>query len=198
MPDFKPFGGHNYGGYDKTSDTVISWSVWAAATYGSFSIDPLEAAAVLGTALYIQEHPKLWQDDDDEKHMGNCASAVHNMQAGYCMYHVFYKGRNHFDNKRDVMPALAAHMELISNLYATWVEDEKATPPVLYAHDAHYKGMFLGMAAAFLLDCVRPHKRGGKNTLWDMALPPLSGLVLYLTQYAKEKRRMTLPSMAEL
>ena len=101
------------------------------------------------------------------------------------------------------MPALAAHMELISNLYATLVEDEKAVPPILYAHDAHYKGMFLGMAAAFLLDCVRPHKRGGKNTILGMILPPLSFAVLYLSQALKEKRRANpanpaLPSMAEL
>jgi len=182
MPVFKPFGGHDYG-YDKTSHAVISWAMWAGATNGTFFIDPLEAIVVLAGALYLQEHPKLWQDEDDEKHMGSGASAVRNVQAGYCMYHCFFKGR------REYPVLLPSYIAIGSNLYATQAEDEHATPPVLYAHDAHYKAMFLGLGAAFLLDMVRYHKRGGKGWWVDMVLPFFAGFAMYTTQSAKEERR---------
>jgi len=189
MPDFKPFGGHNYGGYEYASDTVISWTVWLLATYGSFYIDPIEAGGILAGALYLQEHPEIWMDEDDETFMGNGASAVHNVQAGYCMYHTFFKGR------REPMIWVPAHAELFADIYCTYAEDTKANPPILYAHDAHYMGMFLGMAAAFVLDWVRPHKKGGPTAIWQKWLPFLAGFTMYKVQSNKEEaRKAQLPS----
>ena len=99
--EFRPFGGWDYG-YDKEYQVAASWTIWALVTWGTLSIDKLEGAAVLAGSLAYTEQvtakgPRRW---------GNGASWVHNVQAGYCWYHYFIKGR------RDLAVALGSWAEM--------------------------------------------------------------------------------------
>ena len=187
--ELKPFGGWDYG-YSEMYQVYGSWSIWAMVTWGSFFIDPLEAAAILGGGMYLMEHPHQipFMDWDDENHWSAGSSYVHNVQAGYCWYHYFFKGR------REWPVFMGTWAELVGDGAA--VAEELQEDKTMYAHDAHYKGAFLGMAAAFALDMIRPHKKGRPISKLLLGVPALTLYMMYHQQQKKEndpsRRRLLL------
>ena len=90
---WKPFGNMDYG-YPKQYQTLSSFTVWGLVTWGSFSIDPLEAAALLAGAVAWSEYDVYNRiEKGKEQPWGTGASWIHNVQAGYCWYHHFVKGQ---------------------------------------------------------------------------------------------------------
>ena len=81
--EFKPFGGYNYS-YSNTFDRNASFIIWTFVTAGSYAVDWREASIVLGLSLWAQETIK-------KKEYSSGASWVHNVQAGYCLYHYWAK-----------------------------------------------------------------------------------------------------------
>ena len=158
---WKPFGAHDYG-YDEKYMTVSSWTIWAAVTWGSFSIDPYEAAAILAASIYKSERDAK---KPDEMIFGTGASWVHNVQAGYCWYHYFFKGRNEWP------VFLGAWAEMAGDMGA--VVQEKMEGHPMYSHKAHREGAAIGFATALILDKLRP-KPGKKTSMLWKALPLLA------------------------
>ena len=145
------FGKWDYG-YPEDYQVISSWTIWALVTWGSFSIDPWEAAAILAGSFYAQENRDVLTMllfEDQEWSSGS--SWVHNIQAGYCWYHYFLKGNNSWP------VFLGSWAEIAGDLGA--VAEEYSQDRGLYAHDAHYKGATLGMAVAYLLDIARKKRR---------------------------------------
>ena len=176
---WKPFGGWDYG-YPEMYMVYGSWSIWAMVTWGSFFIDPLEAAALLGAGFYLAEHPQMipGMDRSDDVTWGAGSSYVHNLQAGYCWYHYFFKGR------REWPVFMGTWSELAGDAWAVVEEMQEEHP--MYAHDAHYMGAFLGLASAWLLDMVRPHKKGRPFSALLLGVPALTLGLMYWQQQKKE------------
>ena len=134
---FRPFGGHNYS-YPEEWMRTASFSVWALVTAGSLAVDWREAAIVLAVSLLAQE--KGWPYTFHPHPGASGASWVHNVQAGYCAYHLFFRG-----NKKWLV-FLATWYELGANAVAfsgVWGR---------FADNAHLEGFVEGLASAFLLD----------------------------------------------
>ena len=160
-----PFGGWNYG-YKENYQNISSWTIWALVTWGSFSESIPEAAALLGISMYAQEDVdgSLYQTiggmEKDSTSSG--ASWVHNIQAGYCWWHYFFRG------KRTWPLALASWAETAGNFGA--IAEELMEDKPLYSHEAHANGAAVGMMAAALLEMARPRK-GKKTSLLRKAFP---------------------------
>ena len=170
---WKPFGAADYG-YDELYQTLSSFTIWAAVTWGSFSIDPYEAAAILAASIFKTERDAR---NPELMHHGTGASWVHNVQAGYCWYHYFYKGRN-------TWPVfLGSWAEVLGDMGA--VAQEKMEGHRLYSHKAHREGAAIGFVAALLLDQLRPKPAKKTSMLWK-AIPVL--LVGYL--YTQKEDRL--------
>ena len=149
---WKPFHNADYG-YDHLYMTVSSFIIWALVTWGSFSINPYEATAILAGSLAYTEYRvgDRW---------GTGASWVHNVQAGYCWYHYFVKGR------KELGVMLGSLAELAGDGGA--VIEELLRGQKLYSHKAHYEGATTGMLIAFLLDMLFPKKAGRTNVFWQL------------------------------
>ena len=134
---FKPFGGWNYS-YSKDYMRNCSFIFWAAVTAGSLAVDWREAALVLGGSLWAQEtiHAKSW---------GSGASWVHNVQAGYLLYHVYFR------NNRRLLPLLGVLAEAAGDVGAV-LQEYVLQHDVNYSHYAHAEGLAVGLAAGWLLD----------------------------------------------
>ena len=175
-----PFGGWNYG-YKEDYQKISSWTIWALVTWGSFSESIPEAAALLGISMYAQENvdgslfKTLGGIEWDDTSSG--ASWVHNIQAGYCFWHYFFRG------KRTWPLALASWAEAAGNFGA--IAEELIEDKRLYHHEAHANGAGLGMMAAALLEMARPRK-GKKTSLWRKAFPFAMIGILILRE--KQKR----------
>ena len=152
---WKPFGNYDYG-YDKKERTAVSFSIWAFVTYGSFSVDPFEAALLLGNALYQVE-----KRDYVKQPQGTGASWVHNIQAGYCWYHYFVKGNRTWPLFLGAWSELAVDVGVVAL-------DEPAID-----HKAHYEGASIGMGMAFLFDLLRRKTDKNSSLLWK-SLPFLA------------------------
>jgi len=177
---WRPFGFWDYG-YPEMYMVYGSWSIWAMVTWGSFFVDPLEAAAILGYGFYVQENPeKMLFMGRDKNHWGSGSSYVHNLQAGYCWYHYFIKGR------REWPVFLGTWAEIAGDLAAVGEEVQKDA--IMYAHDAHYKAAFLGLIAGFVLDMIRPHKKGRPLSMLWLGVPALTLGIMY-NQHQKNNRK---------
>jgi hypothetical protein len=156
---FRPLGGWDYG-YPNAWECFVSWTIWALVTWGSFSVDPYEAAGLLGATMYAQEQ-REWVEDYlvGDKGMGGGASWVHNVQAGYCWYHHFVKGNKSFPL------LLGSWAEVSADLAAVGVElyDRETYN---YSHKAHWMGASEGMAVAYVLDLLRRKKSARKHRWW--------------------------------
>ena len=135
--EFRPFGGWNYS-YDEAYMKYCSFTIWALVTAGSLAVDWREAAIVLGGSLWGQETIK------NKGQFGSGASWVHNIQAGYCLYHYAFKG-----NKK-MLVFLGVLAEATGDIGA--VIEEQMKGEKMYAHDAHVEGVAIGLVAAFVLD----------------------------------------------
>ena len=135
---FKPFGGWNYS-YPKEYMRNCSFIIWGAVTAGSLAVDWREAALVLGGSMWAQENrTDSW---------GNGASWVHNIQAGYLVYHVYFRG-----NKR-WLPFLGVLAEAVGDTGAV-LQEYVLKHDVSYSHYAHAEGLAIGLAAGWCLDRV--------------------------------------------
>ena len=134
---FKPFGGWNYS-YSKDYQRNCSFIIWAAVTAGSLAVDWREAALVLGGSLWAQETIRKTARE------GNGASWVHNVQAGYLLYHVYFR------NNRRLLPLLGVLAEAVGDVGA--VVQEYVLEDEEYGHYAHAEGLAVGLAAGWLLD----------------------------------------------
>ena len=134
---WKPFGAADYG-YSTLRNTVASWSIWAAVTWGSFDVNPWQAAGILATALYVQEQRA-------KTNVATGASWVHNVQAGYCWYHYFVK-------KNKGWPVFVGTWAEISADSAAVFEEYVMKTGANYGHRVHAEGAFIGFMAAWLLD----------------------------------------------
>ena len=76
---------------------------------------------------------------------GNGASWVHNIQAGYLLYHVYFRG-----NKR-WLPFLGVLAEAAGDTGAV-LQEYVLKHDVSYGHYAHAEGLAIGLAAGWLLD----------------------------------------------
>ena len=172
---WKPFGAMDYG-YGEQYQSVSSWIIWALVTWGSFEINPLEAAALLGGSV-------LWSEKGartpEAMRWGTGASWVHNVQAGYCWYHYFVKGRRGWGVFLGSMAETAGNLGAVLQEY---IEDSS-----LYSHKAHYEGASIGIAAAFLMDMVSRKKVGRRNHWLFMMIPFAIIAVLY---YAEKQKRI--------
>jgi hypothetical protein len=188
---FKPFGKWDYG-YESDTVCYISWLHWVINTWGSFKIDYIEAAAILGIALYLQEHPEWWPEGHQA---GTGASYVYNVQGGYCWYHYFVRGR------KDWSTWLASWSTVATNIGATFEDfglpsldttDQAYKQPV--HHWAHMVGVSEGLSAAFLFEALRPKK--GKSRGWLFLLIPFVTIgIIYM---AEQERKKELSSIARL
>ena len=142
---WKPFGedGWDYG-YPEEWMRTSSFSIWALVTAGSFAVDWREAAVVLGGAVWAQE--KRLPLTLDKENEGKGASWVHNVQAGYCLYHYWVRG-----NKK-MLVFLATLVELGADAVAwsgVWGKFDNA---------AHLEGLVEGFVVAFILDGINRRK----------------------------------------
>ena len=168
---WKPFGNVDYG-YGELYQSASSWTIWALVTYGSFSISPIEAAAILGGAVLYSESI----DYDTKPHyFGTGASWVHNVQAGYCWYHYFVKGRKEWPVWLGTWAEMAGDIGAVA-------EEKLRGDIVLYNHKAHYQGASIGMAAAFLFDLINK-KKGSQTSLWWKSIPLLALSAMYYQQW---------------
>ena len=138
--EFKPFGGWNYS-YPEEWMRNSSFLIWALVTLGSLAVDWREAAIILGGSLWAQETIK----NDGQWSSG--ASWVHNVQAGYCIYHWLYRGNKKF------LVWLGSVAEISGDIVAAsevWGE---------FADDAHVEGLIEGFAAGFVFDAMFKKKR---------------------------------------
>ena len=135
---FRPFGGYNYS-YPHKWMRDASFTVWALVTLGSLAVDWREALAVLGGSLWAQETIKNYPHT-----MG--ASWVHNVQAGYCLYHYY------MHNNRKLLVELAVAAEGAGDLTAYF-------GPVDFADATHVEGLGEGLIAGFILDYVFKKKQ---------------------------------------
>ena len=129
--EFRPFGGYNYSYTHKWMRTA-SFTIWALVTLGSLAVDWREALAVLGGSLWAQETIK-----NDPLAMG--ASWVHNVQAGYCLYHYWMR------NNRKLLVELAVAAEGAADLTSFFGPDR-------FDDWAHVEGLGEGLIAGFVLD----------------------------------------------
>ena len=157
---WKPFGCMDYG-YDEKYQTVFSWIIWALVTWGSISVNPIEAAAVLGGAVAYSEYDCRKKDLEGEFKWGTGASWVHNVQAGYCWYHHFIKGQ------KQLPLMLGSWAEILGDMGA--IVQEKMAGQPMYSHKAHYEGASIGLGVAALFDKLN---FSTKPTLWK-AIPLL-------------------------
>ena len=134
---FKPFGGWNYS-YSEDYQRNCSFIIWAAVTAGSLAVDWREAALVLGGSLWAQETVK-------NSPGSNGASWVHNVQAGYLLYHVYFR------NNRRLLPLLGVLAEAAGDVGAV-VQEYVLKHDVHYGHYAHAEGLAVGLVAGWLLD----------------------------------------------
>ena len=138
---WKPFGVADYG-YDEPLDTVGSWSIWAAVTWGSFDVNPWHAAGILAAAVFYLEQYKA------RGVRATGASWVHNVQAGYCWYHYFVK-------KNKGWPVfVGTWMEIAGDGWAV-VDEYIVKTGANYGHRVHAEGAFIGFMTALLLDRFR-------------------------------------------
>ena len=135
---FRPFGGYNYSYTEKWMRTS-SFTIWALVTLGSLAVDWREALAVLGGSLWAQETIK-----NSQYQMG--ASWVHNVQAGYCLYHYWRH------NNRKLLVELAVAAEGAGDLTAYF-------GPENFDDGAHVEGLGEGLIAGFILDYVFKKKQ---------------------------------------
>ena len=135
---FKPFGGWNYS-YSEDYQRNCSFIIWAAVTAGSLAVDWREAALVLGGSLWAQETIRAVDS------WGNGASWVHNVQAGYLLYHVYFR------NNRRLLPLLGVLAEAAGDVGAV-LQEYVLQHAVNYSHYAHAEGLAVGLAAGWLLD----------------------------------------------
>jgi len=178
------FGGWDYG-YDETYQVVSSWLTWALVTWGSFSIDIIEAGLILGVAFFMQEHDVPGLEKEDQ----NGASWIHNVQAGYCWYHYFVKGR------RDWPVFLGTWSEVAGDLGA--IAEELSENRMLYSHKAHYFGAAEGMSLAFLFDMFRPKKQFKKRG-WLMFVVPFAVMVaMFLKDKDKGSMRSSVARLSD-
>ena len=160
---WKPFHYGDYG-YQNFYQTASSFTIWALVTWGSFSVNPLQAILVLVGALVYNEYrvrtgPLGW---------GTGASWVHNVQAGYCWYHHFIKG------KTQLPLVLGSWAEITGDLGA--VVEEIYQKKSMYSHKAHYQGGIVGFIAAMLLDRFN---FSAKPTLWKTIPFLVIGILIY-------------------
>ena len=123
----KIFGKWDYG-YSEDYQVLSSYTIWALVTWGSFSVDPWEAAGILATSFYAQENRdirKMLTFGGGE--WGHGSSWVHNLQAGYCWYHYFLKGNKSWP------VFLGSWAEVAGDIGAVGEEYVKG---MKYAHDA--------------------------------------------------------------
>ena len=163
----KLFGLWDYG-YQTTEEIIGSTLTWLLVTWGSFSIDKLEAILILGIALYLQETYA-------NTYYGNGSSWVHNVQAGYCWYHYFIRGR------RNWPVFLGSMSELLSDFGAIALELKQGE--FLYSHKAHWRGASEGMFAAFLFDMFRPKKSGKKHSVLIRSIPFIAIVTMGIRSY---------------
>lgn len=166
--DWRPFDGWNYG-YGDLRDNTLSWSIWALVTLGSFQVDWREAAIILGASTYFQEKwgvNQLFTDPSyralspeekakwnalyskpENKYHGGGSSWIHNIQAGYCFYHWFFR------NNKKLFVRLGVLSEAIG--------DTVSVSGIMGKYDdrAHGEGLAIGIASAFILDNVFSKKR---------------------------------------
>jgi hypothetical protein len=174
---FRPLGGQDYG-YEKDYQVVSSWFIWLLTTWGSISVDPLEGIGILALSMIAQENDTFKKYFITDA-MGTGASWVHNVQAGYCWYHYFIK------KHKGLGLMLGTYAELVANLGAVGQEIVEGKP--LYSHEAHVKGLVMGMVVARLLDAVR-----GKNKKFSakgLTIPTAAVLVMMLKQFTKPTQR---------
>ena len=135
---WRPFGGYNYG-YPNRWENISSWTIWALVTVGSLAVDWREALIVLGGSLWANEkgHPLTRKHVEDGGTLGSGASWVHNIQAGYCLYHWYY-------DPAKILVELAVAAELSGDLTAAYIGN--------YADDVHAEGVVEGIVAAWILD----------------------------------------------
>jgi hypothetical protein len=164
---WKPFGAHDYG-YDELYQTVSSFTIWAAVTWGSFTIDPYEAAAILASAIYYSERKAK---KPEAMVWGTGASWIHNVQAGYCWYHYYFKGRNEWPVFLGTWAEMAGDMGAVAQ--------EKWAGHRMYSHKAHREGLSIGFGTALLLDKLRP-KPGKKTSVLWKAIPLLAVGLLFM------------------
>ena len=174
----KIFGKWDYGyGYDY--QVLSSWTIWALVTWGSFSIDPWEAAGILAGSLYAQENEDILNMlMFSKKQWGGGSSWVHNVQAGYCWYHYFVKGNKSWP------VSLGSWAEITGDIGAV-AQELIENKGQMYGHDAHYKGATLGMVIAFLLDMLRG-SGVPKPTRWALA-PVITWAIMYGKQNLHHK-----------
>ena len=138
---FRPFGGWNYG-YGELYQNLSSWTIWAFVTSGSFAVDWREAAIVLGASMWAQETIK-------NRSWGSGASWVHNIQAGYCFYHYWFR-----KNKR--WPVFLGVLAEAAGDFGAVIEEVARGKELgtQYSHKAHIEGFLEGMVAGFILDKI--------------------------------------------
>ena len=141
--EFKPFGGWNYS-YGEKYQKYSSFTIWAFVTAGSLAVDWREAAIILGGSLWAQETIK------NKGQWGSGASWVHNIQAGYCLYHYWFK------NNKKMLVFLGVLAEAAGDIGAVIEEKMYGTN---YSHYAHGEGLVIGLISAFLLDQMFKTKR---------------------------------------
>lgn len=172
---FRPLGGQDYG-YETDFKVGSSWLIWALVSWGSISVDPLEGISLLALSMLAQESDSFKKYFINET-MGTGASWVHNVQAGYCWYHYFVK------KHEGLGLMLGTYAELLGDMGA--VGQELFEGKQHYSHEAHYKGVAIGMVAARLLDALR-----GKNKKFSrsgLVIPAVAILVMMLKQFTRPK-----------
>ena len=136
---FRPFDGWNYG-YENRWENIASFTVWGLVTVGSLAVDWREALIVLGGSLWAQEkgNPLTRKKVEEDGTMGGGASWVHNIQAGYCLYHYWEK------KPAKILVELAVAAEGAADAQAYYMGG--------YADDVHFEGLLEGVVAAWVLD----------------------------------------------
>ncbi len=155
---WKPFGYADYG-YPEQYQSLSSWTIWALVTWGSFAINPVEAGLLLAGSIAWSEYEAR---KPEAMSYGTGASWVHNVQAGYCWYHHFIKGR------KELGTILGSYAEVVGDLGAyleEFVNDKH------YSHKAHLRGAAIGIAAAFLMDLWSKNKKGKNFAWWYKVIP---------------------------
>ena len=135
---WRPFGNYNYG-YEERWENIASWTVWGAVTVGSLAVDWREALIVLGGSLWANEKGHPLVKPSNEYHLRSSgASWVHNIQAGYCLYHYWEK------KPAKIFVELAVAAEGAADATAVYMGG--------YADNVHFEGLLEGVVAAWVLD----------------------------------------------
>ena len=156
---WKPFGVADYG-YPEQYQTVSSFFIWALVTWGSFAINPVEASVLLAGSVAWKEYSSSFPE---AMRWGTGASWVHNIQAGYCWYHHFVKGR------QELGTVLGSYAEITGDLGA--IVQEYMEGRQMYSHKAHIEGASIGIAAAFLMDQWSRNRQGARFSWLYKAVP---------------------------